>query len=194
MKKLLMTMVIVCLASTAWATATLKTKVTVSPDTLIPGTTFVGTFIGPEVTLEKAYLTSIGVVDGSSVSVKIRLGSFTGNYCPNLSTSEYGKFGTEAFKKINDSYKTWGRDNSSSTPSLTYSPNSLTINSKYITKIRRVEYQSISDTTCGAKDRLYPRYSFTLDLSIPSSEFDSAALDFWGGNLVIHYTSGGTTQ
>ena len=197
MKKLILTALLsLCFVTTALASGNLKTKVNVTPDQLIPGTTYVGSFNGSSISIEKEYLTAIGVRDGSTVTVEFHLGDFTGRYCPTLVSSEYGKFGTVAYNKINNSYKSWSRNNSSSATPISFSGNDAVINSKYFVKKSDWDYRTTSGSACNIGSKLYPAWKFIVYLEIPKSVYDSqikANLEAWGGSLVVN-SSGGSTQ
>ena len=201
MKKLLLTVTILALvaftSTSAFASATLKTKVKVTPDTLI-NNTVPGSFSGDKISLELAYMTAVGVrEDGANVIVSFHLGGFTGRYCPALVASEVGKFGTVAYNSINGSYNSWSRNNSSNVDAITFSDSGAVVNSKYFSTKKGWSHITISasQSACGTSG-LYPAYKFIVEATMPKSVYDDQvkdALGSWAGSsLVVH--ASGTTQ
>lgn len=178
MKKiLLIALFLFCFVTTAFASATLSQTIKVNPDTLINGES-VGSFSGDTITLNKTYLTAVGAFQGDQVTVRFVLGGFTGRLCPNLIPSEYGKFGKVAYNTINNTYKSWARDNSSGATPITVLSDSVIINAKYLSKVTRYETVSIksSQSACGTSG-LYPNWKFTIDVKLSQSEFNAVSED-----------------
>lgn len=188
MKKLLLTIMILGLATNVFAMSNAPKELNVKPDVLLNGKE-IGTFISSNARITTDYINQYGVYPQADGTVKVQfiLGSAAGDnlsYCASpqsLPSNEVGKVGRVAFNKIENQLKVWKNKQDVTVP-IERVGDELVLNPANIESINRFRGFVADANRNGCKNPYgsYPDWSINIIMKMTSSQYEAIKDDLVG--------------